>query len=141
MVEKAGVSGSLRKRELSAVLATTITESPRSEGPRKRKQKTVSGDGTRSQEPATGKARDSLSHRTMRPHYLSLGAARGTCSCHFRLPPLQSLRTPEASSSLRGPGPGPKAAADLDGLSVVDFYHVEVKTVDPFARGDESAAF
>lgn len=36
---------------------------------------------------------------------------------------------------------GPQVAADLDGLSVVDFHHVEVKTVDAFARGDESAAF
>lgn len=49
--------------------------------------------------------------------------------------------TPAASSPLLGPGPGAETAADLDCLSVVDFYHVEVKTVDPFTRGDESAAF
>lgn len=49
--------------------------------------------------------------------------------------------TPSAGSPLPGLGPGPEEAADLDGLSVVDFYHVEVKTVDSFARGDESAAF
>lgn len=65
----------------------------------------------------------------------------GTCSCPFHLPPPQGSLTPAASSPLPGLGPGPEAAADLDGLSVVDFYHVEVKTVDPFARGDESAAF
>lgn len=65
---------------------------------------------------------------------------------HMQLPllpptPPNGRLTAEANSPLLGPGPDPEAAADLNGLSVVDFYHVEVKTVDPFARGDESAAF
>jgi len=87
------------------------------------------------------KTRESPSQRTVRPCYPFLQAALGTCGCPFYFPPTPGRLTPAASSPLPGLGPGPEAEADLDGLSVVDFYHVEVKTVDSFARGDESAAF
>lgn len=72
---------------------------------------------------------------------LPIPRAVGAYATHFcRLLPqnlgqILTVRTP-CTETL-----APQVAADLDGLSVVDFHHVEVKTVDAFARGDESAAF
>lgn len=146
-VLKARIAESFQKRKLSGMLAETLKGNPRSSVAGGPLWRVPQGGGRKLclevvSRTHDWKARESPSHRTVRPCYPFLQAALGTCGCPFYFPPpLPGRLTPAASSPLPGLGPGPEAAADLDGLSVVDFYHVEVKTVDSFARGNESAAF
>lgn len=145
-----GDRGNIPTREVSVMLTATPTGGPWSPtgkrenlsgGARKAdKGSSALGEGARSQALATAEARGSPSRGTVRPCHSSFQASRAHAAAPASSQPHTAARS-RGSEPPTGPAPGPEAAADLDGLSVVDFYHVEVKTVDPFARGDESAAF
>lgn len=85
---------------------------------------------------------------TSRPRTADAGRARAEAWWDCTVPLGGAFPRPHRSYSRRAadPGPLPPAApaatalgADLDGLPVVHFHHVKIKTVNPFPGRDKSA--